>query len=502
MSHDKNEQVVLPAPSLQHIAANAGTRGRLRWKLAEVIEVDERTRELKVHGELVELEHKPFELLSFLLRRPGEVVTREEILAEIWPARVVTDAVVTNCVAKLRLAINDHEQSLIRTVPRFGYRLVGDVRCEPLGEILQPADAQPGLSAGQQVPTRSDWCLVQALGRGGHGEVWLARHVHSDEQRVFKFCTDVEGLQTIKRELTLQKVLLETLGPSDYFVRLLSSNLEEPPFFLEMPYFPHGNLADWLQASGGIAQVPIETRLELLAQCAEAVAMAHSAGVLHKDIKPANILIATQPDGTPSIRLCDFGAGRILEPDLFVLLGFTMRGLTRSPSEDDGTPLYLAPELIAGQPPTMSADIYALGVILYQLVIGDLSRPLAEGWEADVADPLLREDIALAVAGSLRRRMGDAGQLTTRLRSLEARRTAAEIRRKQVVEAELARKQLETWRARRTLVFVLAAVLLLSIVVAAALSKELRDLRARCAKVLSLSEAPATVYYNAGHNKS
>ncbi|MGQ0621167.1 MAG: protein kinase domain-containing protein, partial [Panacagrimonas sp.] len=441
----------------------AAAAGRVRWKLAG-IELDERTLELRVQGAMAFIEPKPLDLFRFLLRRIGEVVTREEILTEVWPARVVSEAVVTNCVAKLRTALGDTDQSIVRTVPRFGYRLVGDVQCEPVNAALALVTTDLGLHAGQSVPMRPGWLLVKPLGAGGHGEVWLATHSDSREERVFKFCRRPDDLTTIKREITLQRVLLETLGKTDHFVGLLSHNLETEPFFLEMPYFPDGNLADWLQRCGGAAQVSLDKRLELVAQCAEAVAMAHSAGVLHKDLKPSNVLIETDANGALHARLCDFGAGRMLDPDLLTLLGLTRRGFTRTLVESDSTPMYLAPEVMAGQPPTASSDIYSLGVILYQMTIGDLRRPLAPGWESDVKDPMLREDIALAAAGNLRRRLSDAGQLTTRLRSLAARREEREMQRQNAEDAEKVRRVLDVWRARRGLVVVLVSVLVVGAV--------------------------------------
>src|SRR3546814_11899439 len=82
-------------------------------------------------------------------------------------------------------------------------------------------------------------------------------------------------------------------------------------------------------------------------------------------------------------------------------LGITRLGFTQTVAALDtsGTPLYLAPEVLSGQPSTLQSDIYALGVMLYQAVVGDWNRPLAPGWERQVDDELLREDIAAAVDG-------------------------------------------------------------------------------------------------------
>ncbi len=81
-------------------------------------------------------------------------------------------------------------------------------------------------------------------------------------------------------------------------------------------------------------------------------------------------------------RLADFGSSRLLEPERLQELGITALGLTMTQAMGDSsaTPLYLAPELLAGHAPSVQSDVYALGLMLYQLMVGDLRRPLAPGW--------------------------------------------------------------------------------------------------------------------------
>src|SRR6185369_12134007 len=77
-------------------------------------------------------------------------------------------------------------------------------------------------------------------------------------------------------------------------------------------------------------------------------------------------------------------------------------------SDTAGTPVYMAPERLQGKLATVRGDIYSFGVILYQLVVGDLSRVVAPGWQREIEDDLLKEDIASCVDGSPERRPGDA----------------------------------------------------------------------------------------------
>ncbi len=207
--------------------------------------------------------------------------------------------------------------------------------------------------------------------------------------------------------------------------------LDEPPFFLESEFTEGGNLTDWATRQGGIDKVPLETRLELVARTARAAAAAHSVGIVHKDIKPANILIQEDEHGQPKPRLADFGIGTITDEAQLAQRNIPVSGFTvdvKLLRDESGSQMYAPPELLAGKPFTMLGDVYSLGVLLYQMVAGDLDRPLAQGWESDVRDPLLREDIAACVEGHEQQRLGSAQGLANRLESLPARRRSSRRR--------------------------------------------------------------------------
>ena len=288
-------------------------------------------------------------------------------------------------------------------------------------------------ATGLPVPQRKGWVLARKLGEGGFGEVWLAEHKRTKGRRVFKFCFNADRLRSLKRELTLFRLLRDALGDRKDIARLFEVQLEEPPFFLESEFTPSGSLIDWAQNQGGIDQVPLQTRLDLVSQTARAVAAAHSVGILHKDIKPGNILIYEDEDGQPRPRLADFGIGTLTDQDQLQDRNITMAGFTVELSTDDSslatTRMYSPPELLAGRPFTVLGDIYALGVFLYQMAVGDLERPLAQGWERDIADPVLREDIAVCIEGDEEQRMGSAQGLAKRLETLPQRRRAARLKR-------------------------------------------------------------------------
>jgi eukaryotic-like serine/threonine-protein kinase len=459
------------------------------WRFGAA-ELDERTLELRVRGETVALEPKPMEVLFHLLRHAGEVVTKDELAEACWPRRVLSDSVLTKAVSRLRDVLDDQDQAIIRTVHGYGYRLVAQVSVTAATSLV-PAPPKLGLKPGDHPPMRPQWSLVERLGSGRSGEVWLARHDKTREPRVYKFPLDVAALTSLKREITLSRLLGES--GSGRMARVLDWNLEQEPYFIESEYASGGNLMQWAERQGGLQRVPSELRVELAAQIAETLAAAHAVGVLHKDLKPANVLVDVT-EGAPRIKLSDFGSGGVLDPERLEALGITRLGFTRTLAAGDasrGTPLYLAPEVLGGQPATVQADIYALGVILFQLVVGDFRRPLSPGWEQDIADEMLREDIAEAAAGNRLRRLGDAALLARRLRSLDERRAQRAREREEQSQAEAALRALERMQLRRRWMQATMAALIGGTVVSLALFLDARRARDQAARAAAASEAVA-----------
>lgn len=435
----------------------------LHWRFAGC-QLDEARGELRVNDQVVEIQRVPLDVLRTLLRHAGEVVTKDELAEAVWTRTVVDDAVITKAVGKLRAALGDRDQAIIKTVHGVGYRLMADVAVEDAKR--HTPQLRLDLKAGDHPPLREHWVLTLCLGAGGYGEVWLAEHQHTHEQRVFKFAADGTALTALKREVTLFRLLRESLGERDDIQPLLDWNLTEQPYFVEQRWEPGGSLLQWAEAQGGLHAVPLTTRLDLLAQVAGAVSAAHGIGVLHKDLKPANIIIDTSGDA-PRARLSDFGSGRVIDSAELAQLGITRMGFTQTMALDadstSGTPMYLAPEVLAGQPLSVKADNYALGVMLFQLVVGDFSRPIAPGWVRDVDDALLRGDIADCVDGDPARRLGDAGELVERLRTLDQRHHLAAQQQRAQADAARLEQRLKQARQRRTVWAAVASVSVLGL---------------------------------------
>ncbi|WP_129647433.1 protein kinase domain-containing protein [Peristeroidobacter agariperforans] len=416
------------------------------WRFADA-ELDEGSWRLSVRGQPVELEPRPLQVLRELLRSAGEVVRKDELVEAVYGHVHVTDGALNQAISKLRSALGDRDQSIITTVHRLGYRLAVPVQVRAASNSQAQAVT---LQTGGTLPGRDQWELLAPLGSNRGIEVWLARHRKLGEQRVFKVSVDGARLSCLKREVTLYRMLSQQLGERDDFVKVLDWNFEQAPFYIECEY-GGVDLLQWWQAQNGSAGVPLEQRLELLAAVADSLADAHAVGVLHKDLKPGNILVEAAGDGRWRTRLADFGSAHLLHIDRLAQFGITRLGFTQTLAAmpSGGTPLYLAPEVIADGSATAPSDVYALGVVLYQLVVGDLRKPLAPGWERDVPDEVLRGDIAAAVDGNPQRRLASARELAQRLRQLDTRREDLRAQQQLRERAAETARQLERLRARR-----------------------------------------------------
>jgi serine/threonine protein kinase, bacterial len=204
-----------------------------------------------------------------------------------------------------------------------------------------------------EVPLGSRYVLLDEIGAGAMGTVWRARHRETGETVAVKLLRDgLAGDQELVLRFVQERNVMRTLcHPNIATVR--DFVIEGERLALVMDLVEGGDLRALLRQRGTL--LPAEAA-RLMAQVAGALAAAHAVGVVHRDIKPENVLI----DGTAGqVRLTDFGVARIVHGP----------GLTRT-SSIIGTPTYLPPEVANGSAPTSAVDVYAIGLILYELLAG------------------------------------------------------------------------------------------------------------------------------------
>ncbi|ARA93584.1 hypothetical protein AWN76_010720 [Rhodothermaceae bacterium RA] len=245
--------------------------------------------------------------------------------------------------------------------------LAQPVEAGRLAAWLDALPEVPGLLPGAPRPGDDigGYRLLRVLGRGGMGTVYLAeRRTEAFTQRVaLKLLR--RGLDTgdlLARFFAEQRILARLSHP--HIARLIDGGVTAdglPYFALE--YVDGCPITDYADRHG----LGVEARLRLFDQVCEAVQCAHQHLVVHRDLKPSNLLVTTDPGSEPgraTVKLLDFGIAKLLQPgpaDAPVLTATGVRVMT---------PAYAAPEQVRGGPITTATDVYALGVILYELLTG------------------------------------------------------------------------------------------------------------------------------------
>jgi serine/threonine protein kinase len=148
---------------------------------------------------------------------------------------------------------------------------------------------------------------------------------------VFKFCFRADRVRSLKREAALFGLLKERVGEQPNIVAIESVYFDEPPpYYILMQHVAGQDLAKWCESQDGIEKVPLEIRLEIVAQIADALQAAHDSGVIHRDVKPSNILVSNQSENSIHAYLTDFGIGQIISDEIRSQLnvsGFSQAGL-------------------------------------------------------------------------------------------------------------------------------------------------------------------------------
>lgn len=426
-------------------------------------EFDESSMVLVVNEEPIQVEKKPLELLRLLLANADEVVTKEQIFDVIWDGQVTVENVLANAVSKLRSALGPEISSRLITQKRIGYRFQGPIERVAVGRALQ---SNFSFKEGEKIPSRPNFILRQMLTSAPGRETWRAQHAKSGETRIYKFARDASGLDALKREVTISRLLNASTHASKHGASVLDWNFETPEFFVELT--DNGeDLSSWAVSDDNLRNLSKNGRLKLACTIVEAVARAHGAGVLHKDLKPSNILIQKLEDDSLRVTLIDFGSAVVIDHERFDALNITPLGFTQETDSESfrSTAIYAAPEILGGQPASIRSDVYALGVILYQILAGDFQKPLTTSWEDDVSDPLLRSDIAEATRGDPMTRTAAADILLQRLSELEQRHEATRIRAAHDAELELARRATKRMQVRRPFIISTLIVFALGILI-------------------------------------
>jgi serine/threonine protein kinase len=246
-------------------------------------------------------------------------------------------------------------------------------------------------SEGIDVQGIADYQFIRPLGTGNHGHFFLAHRparlpVAAEEVAVKVLAA--ESTDVAFRRATRELRAFAAVG-SPYLVRPFDAGQQDGVFYYSMEYLPAGSLAGAL--AQGSRPLPIDHALRAVADAAWAVAALHAAGIVHRDIKPGNVLLH---DG--GARLSDLGLAQVFTA------GVTITGMGNLDSVE-----YIDPAVLLGEPVSPASDVWSLGVLLHRVVAG-----------AGVYGDLPVEDSLLALRRILSTKPRVSGLLSVDLGSL------------------------------------------------------------------------------------
>ncbi len=238
---------------------------------------------------------------------------------------------------------------------------------EAMADTTEQVDSKELINAGYHLDSRLEetYEILRLLGRGGMGAVYLAQHRllghrvaikqinlegRTSDLACHRFLNEAKAAQRIKHEnvVTVHEFGLDSKGGP----------------FAVMEY-AHGQTLSELIAKCG--PLDCQRTMNLLSQVSAGLQHAHEKGVVHRDVKPLNIIVSTNSDGTDRALVVDFGIAKIMEAE--------GQRLTQT-GEIVGSPYYLSPEQALGQQVDHRSDIYSLGCVIFECIAG---RPPFEG---------------------------------------------------------------------------------------------------------------------------
>ena len=208
-----------------------------------------------------------------------------------------------------------------------------------------------------EVPTRiGSYEIMGILGRGASATIYLGRELFPARDVAIKVYDSLRlnaDDRKVFRSLFLKETLLARRLTHPNITQVYDAAAEDDRSYIVMEYAKEGSLERYCTPEG---LLPPQRVAALLESCCDALSYANAHGVIHRDLKPANILMSAQGDA----KVSDFG------------VAFSNLAFDSTRAMVVGSPAYMAPEQIAGEPASMKSDMYSLGIVLYKMLVGAL----------------------------------------------------------------------------------------------------------------------------------
>jgi len=354
----------------------ARIRGLLRRAQAVVgnvvtvgdIVVDLDTSKVLKSGRAVTLVPREFQLLAYLVRNRAQAPTSEELLTRVWS----TDAEMTveafnNVVRRLAKKL-DPEGRMLRI---DGIMNSAEFKVTSASTLSLPGAESLGTSggdAGDPMIGRAldnKYEIIKAIGGGASGQVYKGKHKMMNVTVAVKILapqlsTQPELVRRFEREARAAGLLRHK---NILLVHDLGLTEESQPYMV-MEYLNGFSLAELLEQNGKLG---VADTVEIVCQICQGIGKAHEAGLVHRDLKPGNIMLVAEGEHTFTAKIVDFGLAKLIRPE-------DSESLTRTGALI-GTPSYMSPEQCRSEPTDHRCDIYSIGCMLYEMLTG--AKPFA-----------------------------------------------------------------------------------------------------------------------------
>lgn len=350
---------------------NARIKGLLRRSQAAIgnvvtvgdIVVDLDTSKVMKAGRSVMLVPREFQLLSYLVKNRKETPTADELLVKVWNAEAeMTPEMVFTTVRRLAKKLDPDGKVL---------RLDGIMNSVDFRKLSGDSLSMPGATSGGSIvgdegdpmigrTLDNKYEIIKVIGGGASGNVYKAKHKMMNVTVAVKvlapqLCTQTELVKRFEREARAAGLLSHN---NLLVVHDLGLTEESQPYMV-MEYLNGFSLSQLLDKNGKLA---VPDCIEIISQICRGMAKAHEEGLVHRDLKPGNVMLVAEGEQSFTAKIVDFGLAKLLRPE-------EQENLTLSGAMI-GTPSYMSPEQCRSESTDHRADIYSIGCILYEMLTG------------------------------------------------------------------------------------------------------------------------------------
>lgn len=220
------------------------------------------------------------------------------------------------------------------------------------------SSSSPSLPAPRSPTAIGGYSISTSIGRGSFSTVYKAHKNRGKYEVVAIKCIQISTLSKRSKENLINEINILKRINHQHVVSMKRFTWDAHFIYLILEYCPGGNLAEFIRAKGKLSEFMVQ---HLAQQLVQGLQVLHAENIVHSDLKPANILLSIPPVGScrnVKLKIADFGLSQRLQNNEKYTMGIK------------GSPLYMAPEVLRIEPYSSQADLYSLGVILYECLFG------------------------------------------------------------------------------------------------------------------------------------